>query len=1348
MAAPVIRGTMKNSSGTRRERKVVGHSLKPSEDRRLIADRYTIQQTLGEGGMGTIYRVFDGATGMELALKSLRRNNDTASDVLMTQFQREYHTLKQLSHPRIIRVYDFGFAGGSPYYTMELLDGKDIRELAPLESTRACALLRDIASSLAIIHSRKLVYRDLSPRNVRCTSDGRAKLLDFGALTPIGVPSHIIGTPAFVPPEAIYGQPLDQRADLYSLGALAYWLLTGNPPFQVRQLQELRDAWRSRPTLPSALVPGVPEALSALIMSLLSHNPTGRPQHAGEVIDKLGAIAQLPPEHDLGVVHAYLTTPELVGRDEHVLRVRKAVVRATRGRGSALLVRAQPGLGSTRLIDACVLEATLVGALVARVGASALFGGPFAAVHAVVEQWADALSAPSAQRLRALTAMAARDGDSDEGSHARIAAGILALARERALLLAVDDAQRIDGASVAVFALLARASGAHKLLVCASLPAGLELRESISLRMLVDATEPVELQAWTLPQTEALLRSLFGSVASVPLLADRMHRVALGNPRDTMQLAQHLIDADVVRHQAGAWSLPTKLDEVALPRDMEQAQRRVVDTLSQDCRVLAATLALAPDLKLWVLGDCSRLASDALPLLDALIRQGVLVQRGAGIAFRHRGFAAALIDALDPAQRRELHLRLASLHEASDRHALAIAYHLHEAGESDACLRALRSWLTAESDERLAAHWAELFDAVVTDPARYALSALDRHRIRSVLVQHAAVLDPEYGRHGELSFEQLRHDTGLSYWDEYPELESAARIGRCFERALALYQATPEQQRGLSPVDAVRELAVLVRSLTSVYARTLAADKLLGLAAWLAPLCSLAPVIQLLHELTLTSTDRAVREKRVAHRFLEFAERFEQPMYGVSDTVRFSARSICLYCAAMDEAKQGKVAALSRVLPLEKAEGFGALAWHVRMLSHIYSGRTAEAARCRERMELLVIEHNRPITLLAMSVLYEGWAYEMCEDLTGLKNALEQVEQEAQRFPGWQPWAVLYRGDVNRLRGDLDAAYACYEQASAMTAAGKHQVWPHAAERRVGALRQLGRLSESVALGRAIVKFGEAEDLEPVNMLRLYIALALSEAEAGECEAAAQHIAVALRCAAHEGIGGVPLGIVHEAAARIAIHAGDAVAFEEASQAAASYLLSGDNPALTAKYERLLQEARAAGLAQATTRHTPVPAAEPVFTRLRSARDYEERASLVLEFVASKYQADAGAFFGVTAHETKLIAKLGDLHVDEPLPSMVNDFLAAELPDTVVVPLTRGDERAAQGNASPWTQDDRGAYLPLLLRGRRQSKLLVAGVVVLRADSDSPIAPEQRLLDALGQCLLADDDQSSRPEAL
>jgi hypothetical protein len=138
----------------------------------------------------------------------------------------------------------------------------------------------------------------------------------------------------------------------------------------------------------------------------------------------------------------------------------------------------------------------------------------------------------------------------------------------------------------------------------------------------------------------------------------------------------------------------------------------------------------------------------------------------------------------------------------------------------------------------------------------------------------------------------------------------------------------------------------------------------------------------------------------------------------------------------------------------------------------------------------------------------------------------------------------------------------------------------------------------------------------------------------------------------------------------------------------------------------------------------------------------------VLKFVASKYHADAGACFGVTAHGTRLVAQLGDLPVDERLLSMVDDFLAAELPDTVVVPLTPGDERAAQGNAGLWTQDDRPAYMPLLLRGRRQSRLLVAGVIVLRVGSNPPVGPEQRLLDELGQCLLEVDDQSNRLQAL
>src|SRR6185436_10875747 len=145
----------------------------------------------------------------------------------------------------------------------------------------------DIASSLALLHAHRLIHRDVSPRNVRATRAGRLKLFDFGTLTSFGVPADISGTPAFVPPEALNGGPLDHRADLYSLGCVLYWLLVGRDAFPARHFDELRSLLATSPRSPSNLTTGVPAELDALVMSMLSRDPLARPTSAGEVIARL-----------------------------------------------------------------------------------------------------------------------------------------------------------------------------------------------------------------------------------------------------------------------------------------------------------------------------------------------------------------------------------------------------------------------------------------------------------------------------------------------------------------------------------------------------------------------------------------------------------------------------------------------------------------------------------------------------------------------------------------------------------------------------------------------------------------------------------------------------------------------------------------------------------------------------------------------------------------------------------------------------------------------------------------------------------------------------------------------------
>ena len=278
--------------------------------------RYVLMGELGSGGMGAVYRAEDRTQKRIVAFKQLRSvSAGPKRRMFEALFEREYHTLVRLKHPRIIEVYDYGLTEQGPYYTMELLDGKDLQQLAPLPFRAACQHLRDVASSLALLHAHRFVHRDVSARNVRLTADGRAKLIDFGALATFGTAAEVVGTPPCMPPEVLRRLPLDQRVDLYALGAIGYWALTGRYPYTALFVHDLPSAWQRTPPLPSQLVASVPPALDALIMSLLSLDPMGRPPSAAAVIDQLTSIADLEPEAHEQAAESYLSSGKLVGRE-------------------------------------------------------------------------------------------------------------------------------------------------------------------------------------------------------------------------------------------------------------------------------------------------------------------------------------------------------------------------------------------------------------------------------------------------------------------------------------------------------------------------------------------------------------------------------------------------------------------------------------------------------------------------------------------------------------------------------------------------------------------------------------------------------------------------------------------------------------------------------------------------------------------------------------------------------------------------------------------------------------------------------------------------------------------------
>ena len=215
--------------------------LSPGEQ----VDDWIIVRALGGGGFGAVYEARHRATGQRVALKLLHAHLVAAPGVV-ARFHREATVIDRLRHPGIVELIAVGVAGGRPYLCMELLDGEDlaalVRRTGPMSGAQALAVLEPVCAALAAAHELGVVHRDVKASNVMVCGAGGARrvvLLDFGiaklsdALAGDLTASHqSLGTPSCMAPEQVHGRAVDARCDVYGLGALAFFLLTGHMPFE------------------------------------------------------------------------------------------------------------------------------------------------------------------------------------------------------------------------------------------------------------------------------------------------------------------------------------------------------------------------------------------------------------------------------------------------------------------------------------------------------------------------------------------------------------------------------------------------------------------------------------------------------------------------------------------------------------------------------------------------------------------------------------------------------------------------------------------------------------------------------------------------------------------------------------------------------------------------------------------------------------------------------------------------------------------------------------------------------------------------------------------------------------
>ena len=281
---------------------------------RVLDEKYEVVAPLGAGGMGAVYRARRVLIGDEVAVKVLHARF-TDDEKLVERFRREARAAAQLHHPNVVTIHDYGEASGPDrlaYIVMELVRGESLRALLRREGRlapeRAVALMREVCAGVGAAHRRGIVHRDVKPDNVIVTPPDednpaeRVKVVDFGIaklrdMTAEGTLTEegaMVGTLFYMSPEQCKGEPLDARADVYSLGAMLYEMLAGSPPFSAPSLPSLilKHVNEPPPPLPEGL--RIPAALGSAVTRALAKDPEARPRDASEFARELQA-SLLPP---------------------------------------------------------------------------------------------------------------------------------------------------------------------------------------------------------------------------------------------------------------------------------------------------------------------------------------------------------------------------------------------------------------------------------------------------------------------------------------------------------------------------------------------------------------------------------------------------------------------------------------------------------------------------------------------------------------------------------------------------------------------------------------------------------------------------------------------------------------------------------------------------------------------------------------------------------------------------------------------------------------------------------------------------------------------------------------------
>jgi hypothetical protein len=618
-------------------------------------------------------------------------------------------------------------------------------------------------------------------------------------------------------------------------------------------------------------------------------------------------------------------------------------------------------------------------------------------------------------------------------------------------------------------------------------------------------------------------------------------------------------------------------------------------------------------------------------------------------------------------------------------------------------------------------------------------------RLRTAIVSKAAhvLANDSFWRHAPVLLKQIEHDCGLTRYRELTHVAESARMSQALHETQQRYELAPPDARGYTVMEAFQELARVCNAYCALGMGELSLEPIESLPA-LDPLFALSPALELLRKrIEIARSWVLGRSDDCMALHEEMLARILQPdRCGLDEGKRTELVFGLNYGLGAIEAARGSAGAERRAQLLESQPQTRGIAWTLRHVLALNQGNLPEARRCMRRAELYQLQMGAEGPPARLGAGIQLLVHARLGNLLGVKSACDDLTVVAREHPGWRPVLLLARSHQCKLQGDFAGALAPIEEALELIHASGSLYFTPIAAAHVDILNALGRDDEAADRARYYLERVDAKELGTGDT-ELYAAAAVALARAGEHARAVRLLDNAIAHSQDVGRKGIPIGALYFGRARLAIAANDRTEFEHFAELCAEEFKSTRNPSMTARFERLLQEAARSALAteiqSPNVRELLEMARVPsVYVTLQSRMDecfdMGDRARCALTLLLEHVQRFEGQLYGVYGQEIKLLAALPEETADAATAAWVNAHVLAEC---------ASDAQADAAIQAPRRYCDlQGRLLePVFLYGTQDGTEHLAAVFVHQVTSEPQVA-DRMLLQTLADTLLMHGDVS------